>query len=350
MAQVQAIEAANRNRSPAPGTQFALWLQSRTDGLCARRGRDSGLACRGGEWRGEKESMTECHGRWGSEEAASSSRKHASIRTCVDGPESTGLGAWVLPVECRAMSQTSSPPRQPLGGNLRCAATLGSPRVAVLISGRGTNLRALVGAFRASDLPMPSVRVISNEPAAPGLGWAASEGLATQVLCHRDFSHRQAFDQALLADVLAFEPDLVVLAGFMRILSPGFCEALAGRLINIHPSLLPAFAGLDTHRRALAAGVRLHGATVHAVTAELDHGPILAQAIVPVLPDDSAETLSARVLESEHQLYPLSVNAILAGVVRWEGQRWRILKPDLFRPLLLHPLLGMARSVTSLGT
>jgi phosphoribosylglycinamide formyltransferase-1 len=171
------------------------------------------------------------------------------------------------------------------------------------------------------------------------------------VLCHRDFPHRQAFDQALLAEVLAFEPDLVVLAGFMRILSPGFCEALAGRLINIHPSLLPAFTGLDTHRRALEGGVRLHGATVHAVTAELDHGPILAQAVVPVLPEDNAETLSARVLEVEHQLYPLTVNAILSGVVRWHGRGWHIVQTDRFRPLLLHPLLGMTRSGTSfLGT
>ncbi len=238
-----------------------------------------------------------------------------------------------------------------MGGNLPGNTSLECPRVAVLISGRGSNLRALVGAFRASDLPTPAVRVISNEPEAPGLAWAQSEGLATQVLCHRDFPHRQAFDQALLAEVLAFEPDLVVLAGFMRILSPGFCEALAGRLINIHPSLLPAFTGLDTHRRALEGGVRLHGATVHAVTAELDHGPILAQAVVPVLPEDNAETLSARVLEVEHQLYPLTVNAILSGVVRWHGRGWHIVQTDRFRPLLLHPLLGMTRSGTSfLGT
>lgn len=244
------------------------------------------------------------------------------------------------------MSPTSSPPRQPLGGNLQDNTTLESPRVTVLISGRGSNLRALVGAFRASALPMPSVQVISNEPEAPGLAWAQTEGLVTQVRCHRDFSHRQAFDQALLADVLSFRPHLVVLAGFMRILSPGFCEALAGRLINIHPSLLPAFTGLDTHRRALEAGVRLHGATVHAVTAELDHGPILAQAIVPVLPDDNVEMLSARVLEMEHRLYPLAVRAILSGVVRWDGQGWDIVQPDHFRPLLFHPLLGVTRSST----
>lgn len=256
------------------------------------------------------------------------------------------LRSPVLPLECNAMSPTNSPPRQPMGGNPQGDTSLGRPRVAVLISGRGSNLRALVHAFRASTLPMPAIRVISNEPEAPGLLWAESEGFATQVLCHRDFPHRQAFDEALLADVLAFEPTLVVLAGFMRILSPGFCEALAGRLINIHPSLLPAFTGLDTHRRALEAGVRLHGATVHAVTAELDHGPILAQAVVPVLFDDNAETLSARVLELEHRLYPLAVQAILSGVVRWEGQGWRIVRPHLFAPLLLHPLLGITRSGT----
>ena len=254
--------------------------------------------------------------------------------------------APVLPLECQSMSQTSFPPRQPMGGNLQGNTTLGSPRVAVLISGRGSNLRALVDAFRASTLPMPSIRVISNEPAALGLAWAESEGLATQVLCHRDFPDRQAFDQALLAQLLAFAPDLVVLAGFMRILSPGFCEALAGRVINIHPSLLPAFTGLNTHRRALEAGVRLHGATVHAVTSELDHGPILAQAVVPVLFDDNAETLSARVLELEHRLYPMAVHAILSGVVRWEGGGWHIVMPHLFAPLLLHPLLGITRSGT----
>lgn len=237
-----------------------------------------------------------------------------------------------------------------MGGNLQASTTLESPRLTVLISGRGSNLQALVHAFRASDGPMPSLRVISNEPEAAGLAWAKAEGLATSVVCHRHFPDRPAFDQALLAEVLASAPHLVVLAGFMRILSPGFCAALAGRLINIHPSLLPAFTGLDTHRRALEAGVRLHGATVHAVTAELDHGPILAQAVVPVWSDDNTESLAARVLALEHQLYPSAVQAILSGVVGWDGQGWQIAEPERFRPLLLHPLLGMNRSgPSSLG-
>jgi phosphoribosylglycinamide formyltransferase-1 len=209
----------------------------------------------------------------------------------------------------------------------------------VLISGRGSNLQALVRALRNSDLPLPTLHVLSNVAEAPGLEWARSEGLSTAVVGHRDYAQREAFDAALLGEILAFAPDLVVLAGFMRILSPGFCDALAGRLINIHPSLLPVFTGLDTHRRALAAGVRLHGATVHAVTAELDHGPILAQGVVPVFHDDTPERLAARVLEIEHQLYPAAVRAILAGDICWTATGWHFLHPERFAPLLLHPLL-----------
>lgn len=221
------------------------------------------------------------------------------------------------------------------------------PRVAVLISGRGSNLRALVGYF--SEATAPLWRVISNEPQAAGLAWAQAQGIATECVCHRDFPNRSAFDAALLARLQAFDPDLVVLAGFMRILTPAFCQALEGRLINIHPALLPAFTGLDTHARALGAGVRLHGATVHAVTADLDHGPILAQGVVPVLPDDTPERLGERVLGIEHRLYPQAVAAVLSGAVVWQAQAGRWVRPmravgeddpsRAFTPLVVHPLL-----------
>ena len=224
-----------------------------------------------------------------------------------------------------------------------------SPRLAALISGRGSNLRALVSHFAAVSGRKPEWLVVSNEPQADGLAWAKEQGLNTVVVRHRDFSHREAFDQALLAQLTIFGPDLVLLAGFMRILTPGFCAALMGRLLNIHPALLPAFTGLDTHARALASGVRVHGATVHAVTAELDHGPILAQGVVPVLAQDSPEQLAARVLEVEHRLYPQAVEALLSGAVVWQEDRWcwrtRTIatgSPDArlgFSPLVLHPLL-----------
>jgi phosphoribosylglycinamide formyltransferase-1 len=225
------------------------------------------------------------------------------------------------------------------------------PRLAVLISGRGSNLRALVGALGLGREGAPNWLVVGNEPEAAGLAWAQAQGIDTELLCHRDFSTRAAFDAALLARIRAFGPDLVVLAGFMRILTPGFCEALAGRVVNIHPALLPAFTGLDTHARALAAGVRLHGATVHAVTAALDHGPILAQGVVPVLVEDTAESLGARVLEIEHLLYPQAVAALLSGAVVWQDGAWHWhasagaadgLGPGArrgFSPVVVHPLL-----------
>lgn len=189
------------------------------------------------------------------------------------------------------------------------------PRLAVLISGRGSNLKALVSYFSRFPVEQPDYLVISNEPGAEGLAWARAQDLLTQVVCHRDFHDRAQFDAALLAALHPFKPDLVLLAGFMRILTPSFCQALEGRLVNIHPSLLPAFKGLDTHARAIAEGVRIHGATVHLVTAELDHGPILAQGVVPVLPEDTPQSLAARVLEIEHQLYPRAVEAYLRGQV-----------------------------------
>lgn len=192
--------------------------------------------------------------------------------------------------------------------------------VVVLISGRGSNMEALI------DAGIPVSAVVSNKADAKGLRIAAARGIATATLEHGSFPSREAFDRALAAEIDRHSPRLVALAGFMRILTPGFVSRYAGRLVNIHPSLLPAFAGLDTHERALAAGVKLHGCTVHFVTAELDHGPIVIQAAVPVRPDDTADTLAARVLEQEHIVYPRAVRwflegrlAVDAGVVRVQG-------------------------------
>ena len=179
--------------------------------------------------------------------------------------------------------------------------------VVVLISGRGSNMRALL------DAGLPVSAVISNRADAEGVAHAAARGVATGVVEHRKHATREAFDAALAAQIDRFSPRLVVLAGFMRILTPAFVERYQARLLNIHPSLLPAFPGLDTHERALAAGVKVHGCTVHFVTAELDHGPIVIQAAVPVLPGDDAARLSARVLAQEHVVYPRAVRWFLDG-------------------------------------
>ncbi|GAB2181796.1 phosphoribosylglycinamide formyltransferase [Denitratisoma sp. agr-D3] len=187
----------------------------------------------------------------------------------------------------------------------------------ILISGRGSNMRALLDA----SLPGVCAGVISNRPGAPGLDFARDKGVATRVVDHKAFPDRDSFDRALMAEIDTLAPDLVVLAGFMRILTPAFVRHYQGRLVNIHPSLLPAFPGLDTHAAALAAGVRLHGATVHFVTPELDVGPALIQAAVPVRPDDTAQALAQRVLAQEHLIYPRAVSWLLAGQVRLEGNR-----------------------------
>ncbi|HEY3047268.1 MAG TPA: phosphoribosylglycinamide formyltransferase [Polaromonas sp.] len=189
-----------------------------------------------------------------------------------------------------------------------------SPRnIVILISGGGSNMAAIAkGAQKQAwqeKLGARVVSVISNKPDAQGLVVAAGLGLATQVVDHKRFESREAFDAALQGVIDGYQPALVVLAGFMRILTPGFVQHYAGRLINIHPSLLPAFTGLNTHQRAIDAGCRVAGATVHQVTADLDHGGILAQAVVPVLPGDSAATLAARVLTQEHLIYPQAVRA-----------------------------------------
>jgi phosphoribosylglycinamide formyltransferase-1 len=179
--------------------------------------------------------------------------------------------------------------------------------IVILISGRGSNMEAIVRAAQAERWPARIAAVISNRADAGGLAFAASHGIATAVVSNKDYTSRDAFDAALQTVIDGFTPDLVVLAGFMRILTPGFVDHYAGRMLNIHPSLLPLFPGLQTHAQALQAGVAEHGATVHFVTAELDHGPSVAQARVPVLPGDTPELLSARVLVQEHQIYPRAV-------------------------------------------
>ena len=197
-------------------------------------------------------------------------------------------------------------------------------RCVVLISGRGSNLSAILKATQAADYPAVIAGVISNKADAPGLQLARDAGIAVTVVPNVDYPDRAAYDLALQAAVDAYTPDLVVLAGFMRILTPGFVEHYAGRLINIHPSLLPSFTGLHTHQRALDAGVRWHGCTVHFVTAELDHGPIIAQAAVPVCEGDDARTLAARVLDVEHEIYPGAVRWFAEGRLTIDGQRVRV--------------------------
>jgi phosphoribosylglycinamide formyltransferase-1 len=187
--------------------------------------------------------------------------------------------------------------------------------IVILISGGGSNMAAIVRAARARDwagrLDARVVAVLSNRADAGGLGFAREQGLATAVVDHKAYPSREAFDAVLAGQIEVHQPALVVLAGFMRILTPGFVARHAGRLVNIHPSLLPAFPGLHTHRRAIEAGCRVAGASVHLVTAELDHGPILDQAVVPVLPGDTEQTLAARVLTQEHLIYPRAIERLL---------------------------------------
>lgn len=186
-------------------------------------------------------------------------------------------------------------------------------RIVILISGGGSNMVAIAQACRSEAWPAEVVAVISNRPDAGGLGRAAEMGIATEVVDHKAHASREAFDAALAAAIHAHRPDLVVLAGFMRVLTPGFVKAFEGRLLNIHPSLLPAFPGLHTHRQALQAGCKLAGATVHFVTAQLDHGPIVMQAAVRVLPGDTEASLAQRVLVQEHLIYPRSVRWFVQG-------------------------------------
>ncbi|HZG19026.1 MAG TPA: phosphoribosylglycinamide formyltransferase [Herbaspirillum sp.] len=196
--------------------------------------------------------------------------------------------------------------------------------IVILISGRGSNMEAIVRAAQSERWPARIAAVISNRADASGLEFAAAHGIATAVVANRDYPTRDLFDAALRDRIDAFAPDLVVLAGFMRILTAPFVNHYQGRMLNIHPSLLPSFPGLATHRQALAAGVKLHGATVHFVTPDLDHGPIVAQAAVPVLEEDSEETLAQRVLEQEHAIYPRAVRWFIEGRLTLEGARVRL--------------------------
>jgi phosphoribosylglycinamide formyltransferase-1 len=194
-------------------------------------------------------------------------------------------------------------------------------RVAILISGRGSNMAALIEAAKAADYPAEIVLVIANKADAGGLATARAAGIATAVIDHKAHSGKPAFEAALTERLEAARAEIVCLAGFMRVLSPAFTEHWRDRLINIHPSLLPAFPGLDTHARALAAGVAEHGCTVHFVRAGVDDGPIIAQAVVPVLPGDTTETLAARVLVEEHRLYPAALALVASGRARVVDER-----------------------------
>jgi phosphoribosylglycinamide formyltransferase-1 len=188
---------------------------------------------------------------------------------------------------------------------------------AILISGRGSNMQALIDA----KLTGTCAAVISNRPDAAGLAWAAQRGVPTAVVDHKTFASREAFDVALATEIERCGADVIFLAGFMRVLTEAFVCRFAGRLVNIHPSLLPSFPGLHTHEAALQTGVRVHGCTVHFVTPTLDCGPIIAQAVVPVLPDDTAAVLAARVLAQEHIVYPQAARGILEGCCRLEADR-----------------------------
>lgn len=201
------------------------------------------------------------------------------------------------------------------------AETARKTRTAVLISGRGSNLKALIEASGRRMAATSIDLVIANRPTAAGLTLATASGIPAEVIDHRRHDRRVGFERALNEALCAARIELVCLAGFMRILSPWFVERWRDRLLNIHPSLLPAFRGLDTHRRALAAGVRVHGCTVHLVRAELDHGPILVQGVVPVAGDDTADSLAARVLAVEHRCYPLALELVASGRARIRGDR-----------------------------
>lgn len=196
--------------------------------------------------------------------------------------------------------------------------------VVILISGRGSNMEALFAAIDRGEVPARVAAVISNRADAKGLETAAARGVPTAVVDHKAYAGREAFDAALAACIDGYAPDLVVLAGFMRILTEGFVRRYEGRLLNIHPSLLPAFPGLHTHRQALDMGVRIHGCTVHFVTPALDHGPVVVQAAVPVLDTDDEDTLAARVLAQEHLVYPLAVRWFAEGRLTLDGERVRL--------------------------
>jgi len=193
-------------------------------------------------------------------------------------------------------------------------------RIVILISGRGSNMQAIVERCVAQGWPARVVAVLSNRPDAAGLAWAAEQRIATAVIDHQGFAAREDFDRALAEGIDAHAPDLLLLAGFMRVLGADFVRRYEGRFLNVHPSLLPAFPGLHTHRRALEAGCKAVGATVHFVTPQLDHGPIVMQSVVPVRPGDDEQLLAARVLATEHVIYPQAVRWFVEGRLRVEGE------------------------------
>lgn len=194
-------------------------------------------------------------------------------------------------------------------------------RTAILISGRGSNMRSLAAAAREPGFPAEIALVLSNRPDAGGLAFARQSGLATAVVDHKAFGTREEFERAMQAELERHRVELICLAGFMRVLTPWFVAKWSGRMINIHPALLPSYRGLHTHERALADGVKIHGCTVHFVVPEMDEGPIIDQASVRVLDDDTAETLGARVLEQEHRIYTRALRLVAAGGLRVEGNR-----------------------------
>jgi phosphoribosylglycinamide formyltransferase-1 len=213
-------------------------------------------------------------------------------------------------------------------------------RVAILISGRGSNMAALIAAAQAADFPAEIALVLANRPDAKGLGAARDARLTTAIVDHTRFGKdREAFERALQAELEAQAIGIVCLAGFMRLLTPWFVSRWEGRLLNIHPALLPAFKGLDTHRRALAAGVRIHGATVHFVVPEMDSGPVIAQGALGVRDDDTAETLAARVLAIEHTIYPLALRLVAEGRVTVADGRCRIAGAATDDHILFAPII-----------
>lgn len=208
-------------------------------------------------------------------------------------------------------------------------------KTGILISGRGSNMQALVKAARDPTFPAEIVVVISNRPAAPGLDFAKAQGIATEVVDHKLHGSREAFDAALDAALRRHGVELVACAGFMRIMTEGFVERWRDRMINIHPSLLPAYKGLHTHERALADKAPRHGCSVHFVRSDVDSGPLIAQASVPVLKSDTPDTLAARVLDAEHKIYPRALALVASGAVRVEGERLVAIRPSLRLPFTI---------------
>jgi len=231
--------------------------------------------------------------------------------------------------------------RQPVSGSMTTASPHADKRlpIVVLISGRGSNLQSIVSHMQSGELPIELRAVISNRADAPGLNVARVAGITTRIIEHDRFTDRAAFDTALADAIDEFQPGLVVLAGFMRILTPAFVAHYHNRLLNIHPSLLPAFRGLHTHERALDAGVSKHGASVHYVTENLDGGTVVMQVTVPVRDDDTVESLANRVLEEEHKLYPLAIRLVAEGRIKPDNHRFTFDGTPVNQPLDMRNLL-----------